>query len=383
MWVDRAAEIVGVVVFIGGPATYWFVVVRSAARRERAELRERARAVRAHYAAVEAAEDDPGFSPEAIEASVAEIVELVEICWRTGDFSAPNSRPDAILVEAWARARASWLGRDLRVVGKPATDLLGVVNREDEAEDHVVTRVRLRVHCGQPRPGGPSVHRRRLDERWTFGRADRRWVLFSVSGDPLAGPVLEAPLVPTPSADQARLHEESLAELATTDAVDDDVDFSQLVSDDKPAASALRDLSLVDARFQPALIGEELAEVLEAWEWATTGSEARLEQLASALARTALLRPVSGVRLVVRDLVLKSWEPTRLDLKRQPPSVELTLTIEGARHVVRDTGVSVVGNSKDRRRMTLTWIIELTASAKNPWQLVWSNTPAASLPGWP
>ena len=263
MWTDEAAEIVGAVVFIGGPAAYWLVVVRSAARRERAELRERARAVRAHYAAVEAAEDDPGFSPDAIEASVAEIIELVNVWWRTGDVSASAGRPDAALVEAWARARASWLGDDLRVVGKPATDLLGVVNREDEAEDHVVTRVRLRVHCGQPRSGGPNVHRQRLDERWTFGRADGRWVLLSVSGDPLAGPVLEAPLVPTPSADRERLREESLAELAKANAVDGDVNFSQLVDCHKPAASALRDLSLVDARFQPALIGEELAE--ESW----------------------------------------------------------------------------------------------------------------------
>jgi hypothetical protein len=57
VWADGVAEIVGVVIFIGGPAAYWVVVVRSAARRERAELRERARAVRAHYAAIEAAED--------------------------------------------------------------------------------------------------------------------------------------------------------------------------------------------------------------------------------------------------------------------------------------------------------------------------------------
>ena len=222
-----------------------------------------------------------------------------------------------------------------------------------------------------------------LDERWTFGHSGSRWFLLSVNGDPLAGPVLTAPLIPTPSSDTERLRQESLAELADAQKVGDDVTLSDLVSADEPPAFGLLDLSVVDTRFLPALIAAELARIIEAWEAAVSGSEAPLEELTSVHARTVLLRPSAGTRLIVRDVVLKSWEPTRLDLSRQPPAIAVTLDVEAIRYVVRDGGGSVAGNETDRRRMTLAWTLELTASARAPWRLAASNSPAEAIPGWP
>ena len=106
--------------------------------------------------------------------------------------------------------------------------------------------------------------------------------------------------------------------IASAQKVGDDIALSGLVSADEPPALALLDLSLLDGRFDPELIATELARLLEAWEEAVTGSEAPLEELATAHARTTLLRPRPGTRLVLRDAVLKSWEPTRLELARQP-----------------------------------------------------------------
>ena len=268
------------------------------------------------------------------------------------------------------------------MVGKPSIDLLRVVNRAHEEEDRVVVRVFVHIHCRHPRLGFIATRYVHLDERWTLGRSGSRWVLLSIGGDPLAGPILTAPLIPNPSYDTERLREESLAELASAQRVGDDVALSDLISTDEPPALALFDLSLLDGRFESTLIASELAHLLDAWEEAVTGSEAPLEEIASVEARRALLRPRHGSRLIMRDAVLKSWAPTRLDLTRKPPAIEVALDVEAVRYVVTDNASHLAGEVADPRRMGLTWILELTGSTKTPWRLANCSNPAEAIPGW-
>jgi hypothetical protein len=340
-------------------------------------------------AAAEAAEDDPVFSPEEIRRSVGDLFAFGEALWRSGDVSGLKNRPDAHLVKAWARSRESWIGGGLEAVGQPSIDLLRVVNRGDEAEDRVVARVRLDVHCKRPRPLGDDVFgklvaRRRvqLDERWTLGRSENKWMLLSVDGDPLAGPVLTAPLIPTRSHDAQRLREESLAELASAEKVAKDVRLSDLVTADEQPALALLDLSILDGRFLPALIAAALAHLLEAWEEASTGSETPLEKLASSNARASLLHPEGDKRLIVRDAVLKSWEPTGLALSRSPPAVDVALAVDAIRYVATAEGDYLAGNAQRSHHIALTWVLELADSAQTPWRLATSSNPAKDIPGW-
>jgi hypothetical protein len=375
-------EIAVSITLLGSVAAYWMVAIRDSARHERAVLQQHARAISAHYAAVEASEDDPSFSPEAIEQSVAEIVALADGIWRTGTSVDSAGRPDAGLVKAWARSWQSCHGNGLEVVGEPTIDLLSVVNRESEDEDRVVVRVRLRILCKPPNRRALGRYHVHADERWTFGRSHGRLVLVAVGGDPLAGPVLSAPLIPNPIADTERLVEESLAESANGQNVGNDVVLTDLVAEDEPPAFALLDLSLVDTRFLPVLIAAELAHLIEVWEDAVTGSEVPLEEMASADARAALLRPGPGLRLIVRDPVLKSWEPTRLHLAQHPPAIEIALDVEAVRYVVRDDGSVAGGNQTGPHRMALQWNLELTDSTHEPWRLALSNCPAQAVPGW-
>jgi hypothetical protein len=380
-----ALDVVEVAVAAGvlGPiAAIWIAGIRSEVRRERAVLKEHARANRAHYAAVEAAEDNPSFSPEAIEQFVTEIVALADVVWRKGESGVLDGSPDERLVRAWARSRESWLGSGLKVVGKPSIDLLSVVNRANEEEDRVVTRVFIHVHCRHPRLGFVATRYVHLDERWTLGRSGGRWVLLSIGGDPLAGPLLTAPLVPNPSYDTERLRGESFAEIAKTQRIEDNVALTDLVSADARPALALFDLSLLDGRFESALIAAELAHLVEAWEEAVTGSDAPLRERASAQATTSLLRPLRGTRLIVRDAVLRSWEPTRLHLARKPPAIEVALDVEAVRYVVSVGGRHLAGEETAPRQIALTWILELTGPAEAPWLLASSNNPAEEIPGW-
>ena len=172
-------------------------------------------------------------------------------------------------------------------------------------------RVRLHIHCAQPRWGQHNAH---CDERWTLGRRGSSWQLLSVSGDPLAGPVLKAPFATDPSADSERLTEESLAELSMADQISSGVALSELVSPEEPPSLALADLSVVEPQFSPSLLGAALAHLLEAWEMAVTGSEAPFAERASPESRDALLRPDSDHRLFVRDVELTSWDVIKLHL---------------------------------------------------------------------
>ncbi len=221
-----------------------------------------------------------------------------------------------------------------------------------------------------------------LDERWTLGRQGNRWVLLSLGGDPLAGPVLTAPLIPNPSYDTERLREESMAELAGAQRVGDNVALSDLVDADEPPALALLDLSLLDGRFESSLIAGQLAHLLEAWEEEVTGSGHPLEALASVEARRTLLRPRQGTCLVMRDAVLKSWAPTSLELTRKPPAVVVALDVEAVRYVVTDGGAHLAGEEAEPRHMSLTWVLELTGTTQTPWRLASSNNPAEAIPGW-
>jgi hypothetical protein len=376
------AQVGVAVVVLGAVAAAWIAVARSGVRRERARLREHVRASRAHYAAVEAAEANPDFSPEAIEQFVTGTVALADALWRKGECGALEGCPDERLVRAWAHSRESWLGSGLKVVRKPSVDILRVVNRADEEEDRVVVRVFVHVHCRHPRLGFVATRYVHLDERWTLGRNGGRWIVLSIGGDPLAGPILTASLIPNPSSDIERLLEGSLADLANARTVGDDAVLSDLVSADEAPALALFDLSLLDGRFESALIATELAHLLEAWEEAVTGSEASFEELASAHARTTLLRPRHGTRLIVRDAVLKSWVPTRLDLTRKPLAIEVALDVEAVRFVVTDSGGHLAGEETDPRRMGLKWILELTGPTESPWRLAGTNNPSEAIPGW-
>jgi hypothetical protein len=359
----------------------WLAPVAREARRERASIRAHARATRVYYAAIEAAEDDPSFSPDELERAVEGAIALAERSWRGR--SSATERPDSPLITAWARSKESRLGRGLRVHGKPTVELLRVVNRPGETEDRVIARVRVRIHCKHPWHALFGVRHLRIDERWTLGRDAGRWRVLSVDGDPLTGPILTAPSIANRSFDDARLTEESLAEQANRQKVDDQVPLSELVSADEHPTLALYDLSVVDGRFLPALIAYEVAHLLEAWEEAVTGSTAPLEALASPDAITTLLAPAADIRFILRDATLRSWEPTGLHLSRQPPAIDIQVKIDAVRFGQTNDGRRRIGNDTERREIALTWTLELTGPTSTPWRLSASTNPARTVPGWP
>jgi hypothetical protein len=378
--VQGLVEVAVPVVIVATLVWVWIGTILSEARHRRLARKAHRRAERSYYAAIEAAEDNPSFAPETIEWSARLVVALAQRVWSDRDDRELDGRSDGALILAWARARQSQLGEVINVKGRPAVELLRVVNRGGEDEDRVIVRVGLRLRCehanAAPLGGGYTVH---LDERWTLGRDEDLWVLRSVDGNPLTEPVLAAPLIPNRASDDERLTEESLAELAQAHRLGTDAALSELVSPDERPNLAMLDLSVLDDRFLPPLVAAELTHLLDAWEIATSGSMSPLSMRASTEATIALLSPTPGLRLIIRDAMLQSWLPTNLKLSLQPPSIELMLTINAVCYCVGDDGSTRMGEPRRPSSVTLRWVLELTDDPQIPWRLATTSDICAAI----
>jgi hypothetical protein len=354
----------GLLVGIGATA------VRAAVSTEhRAQLRvlTRLRAKRAERAAVAASISDPVFSPEAIRASVMGMLETAQKVWNGTDGRKPRRPSEIDLIRGWAMARRQQIGAGLRIAGKPKIDVLRVVNRELEAEDRAIVRVRLRIHRDpkalQSEPGDGTFMALRvvpIEERWTLARRGDRWSLASISGDPISEALISAPLIESPAEDEERLHEAGLRELAGRDAPSTS-SLAELIDGDAPAADRLRELSVLDDRFSPQLLEATLHHVLEAWEALTDGSQRPLEQVAGGPAMQALMyADRRRGRRLIRDPELAGWVVLDVDASAKPPWVRVRLELKAA--VFGYDGSRSFGNDRQRRKHTLVWTLELVAA---------------------
>ena len=290
----------------------------SGGRRGRLSVLALRRAPPARRAAEQAALDDPAFTPERIEAAVAQML---------GDV----------------------LGPDAQLVGRPRVDILGVINRARESEDRVVVRVRARSQRGA------------IDERWTLAHRAARWRLLTQAGDPLAEPLLTAPLIPGPEDDDQRLNETSLQELSAQPRTGSTP--GALVDTGAPAPEQLRDLSVVDERFDPMLIESAVAHIVQAWEQSSDGSDAPLLAVATGAGAHALMFPAGHGRRGARDARLQHWEISRVNATATPPCVEVRLRVR-----------AVLQPEHHPRRVDLVWTLALDESrhGRPRWRLAHS-----------
>ena len=238
----------------------WLALTRDAVRRWRSERQATRRSREAEAASIEASLEIEAFAPERVREAVQEILALVATVWTGADEPILERRGDGGVIGAWALSHGSDTGT--HVEGRPRVDLLRVVNRAGENEDRVSVRVRGRVHQHHAStPLGP--HTVRFDERWTLGRNGEGWELLEFDADPLASELLRAQVIPAEWADQERLDERSLAELAHSD---DHPGFrlSELADEGAPPYKQLLDLSVVDGRFVPLFVQSTLLHLIDA-----------------------------------------------------------------------------------------------------------------------
>ena len=358
---------------------YWVSLARDGLRRYEAEHRAHDRARQAQAAVTEASLEADWFAPEAIHATVVEILEVAAALWEDDQLEAATPRQDRAYIERWARSIAAGMGTGVRLASEPTFDVLGITNRPGESEDRIVLRVRLRLVCAHPAPHAPRV--RRADLRWTLGRRNHAWTLLSIDADPLADPLLDGQLTPARWADDERLEEESLIELAGESA-GGPVDLSQLVVTGMPAPQQLLELAQLDGRFDPSLLEARIRHIVGAWEEASTGAIEPLAAVASPEGAGELLYPGSegrspSCRWVLRDAVIDAWAASELRIVAVPYRVTIDLLLSAIGYLVDwPSGTYRAGNPARRRQMRLSWTLELSDATPAGWQLVASSDPS-------
>jgi predicted lipid-binding transport protein (Tim44 family) len=263
----------------------------------------------------------------------------------------------------------------------PQVEYVGLVNREDDADDRVVVRLQAVLRDVVIDGSGRVLKRNEEDdeltalaEYWTLGRAGEGWLLLSIEQDAEGAHHLDEAIVASPWSDEARLQDAAVTELAVADAVPDGTAFGELVDVDYAGDARVQamDLSVVDGRFAPAVLEAAARRAVEAWAEAVDGADDALERAATPEAAHALLYPHgTNTRLVVRGPRLQALRIAALDAQAEPPTMAVEADLRGRRYLEDRDTAAVLEGSKDREAaFTERWTLALGADPATPWRIV-------------
>jgi predicted lipid-binding transport protein (Tim44 family) len=370
-------------VVIGVAMLAFFIVGVIAQRRRVAKRRERVR--RTVALSAEASRDDAWFDAAEVERDAAELFRATQGAWHDRDRRRLRELVGPELMVEWERRlddfdRKGW-HNVVEVREGPAVEYVGLVNRDDDADDRVVVRLEAEMRdCVVKQDGsvmkkdGATAEVVSVAEYWTLARRSGGWMVVSIEQDAEGAHHLDAPLVPSPWSEEQRLRDETALERAVADAPAG-VATSELVDVDYAgdARKAALDLSLVDERFAPHVLEAAARTAVSAWAEAVDGDDARLRALAGDEAVHALLYggDASGrTRLVVRGPRLRALRIAALDAGAEPAALTVEADVSG-RHYVEDRDtLELLSGSRDREvDFTERWTLRLDGSGERPWRI--------------
>jgi predicted lipid-binding transport protein (Tim44 family) len=385
------SPIVFVFIFLGFLAIFVFFFLQrsdSGARLRSTVSRKsrRKRVEQVELAAAEAAEDDERFDPVRVRRAADQLFRDVQAAWDQRDETRLATLVGPELLVEWKRhlaglARKGWHNR-VEVLGDVRVDYVGLTNREGASDDRVVVFVEATLRDYVENRRGRIVLRKgatddlnRVSQYWTLGIRDGRWILLSIERGAEGDHNLGDPIVATPWADTARIHDEATIETSATKLPPGfkTADLADLDFDGDARAAAL-DLSLADPRFTPDVLEAEVRRVVQAWAEAVDGEDTALARLASKPALHRLLYQGDGserTRVVVRGPRVKRIAIVALDAKADPATMTVEVELGGKRYVEdRDTASVLSGSKTEAAVFTERWTLALDGPETQPWRIV-------------
>lgn len=333
-------------------------------------------------AAVEAAEDDPLFDSELVQARAAALFVAIQRAWSVDDVTALRRLVGAELMVEWeARLadfrRKGWRNR-VDVLDGPQVRYVGVTNRAGDAEDRAVVQLTAKLRDvvvdqrGRILPSDEGEIAR-ISEFWTLGKRAGEWVVVSIEQEREGSHHLSAPLVAAPESDVARLRAEAVMELGAADGVPAER-VGEMLSPafTGSARAAALDLSLVDGRFAPDVLATAIGEVLDAWGQAIDGPDEPLAARTTPEALSALLYPTASRRdrLVIRGEAVRSTTIVEV-APGPPPQVRVQVDVSGVQYVEdRDTTEVLAGSKRKPTTTRQLWTLRLSDDPRRPWIVV-------------
>ena len=370
------------VLIIAGVLVF-FMIGGIAAHRQRERRRERVR--RTVAASAEAAGDDAWFEAGAVEQEAAALFRATQQAWHDRDRARLRQLVGDDLMVEWERRLDDFAAKGwhnlVEVREGPEVEYVGLVNREDDAQDRVVVRLEAEMRDCVSVQGGAIMKKDgatsevvSVAEYWTLARRGDGWLVVSIEQDAEGAHHLDAPLVPSPWSDEQGLTDETALERAAADAPQG-VATGELVGVDYAgdARKAALDLSLVDERFAPHVLEAAARTAMAAWAEAVDGDDARLRALAGDEAVHALLYGGDAdarTRLVVRGPRLDALRIAALDAGTEPATLAVEATVTGRRYVEDRDTLELVSGSRDRETtFTERWTLRLDGSGDTPWRI--------------
>jgi predicted lipid-binding transport protein (Tim44 family) len=362
------------------------VVLGSALQARRVRKRRAARRRQVELAAAEAAEDDPLFAPEMVVQGAEQMFRMAQEAWDACDDARLAQLLSPELLVEWRRRLADFADRGWRnrveVLAVEAVEYLGLVNREGEADDRVTCRITAHLRDFVETDTGARIKRAgatsdvvALTEYWTFGRRDGGWIVASIESDVEGAHVMTQEIVATPWADEQRLSDASLVEVAVADKLPADVSTAEVADLDYAgdARAAALDLSLVDGRWAPDVLEASARRAVAAWAEAVDGADRDLLDVATPAAASALLHPgdpSEKTRLVIRGPRVQRLRIAALDPAAEPPTIGVEVEVRGRRYVEDRDDASVRSGSKQRETTSVEhWTLALSGPDDRPWQV--------------
>ena len=336
-------------------------------------------------AAEEARMHDEAFAPEVVKPSAATLHRDIVDAWTARDRETLRTLLAPDLYTEWALRlddfdRKGW-HNVTELLAEPEVEYLGLVNREDDADDRVVVRVEAHLRDYVRDRHGRIITRTDdsdaetvLAEYWVLGKRGGRWTLLSTEQDAEGGHHIESAIIATPWADDERLLDEAATERGVAGAVADD-HVGQLADVDFEGSAriAALDLATLDGRFAPDVIEASVRRAVSGWVEAVDGEDAALEAVTTAEVAAELLHPGDTsrrTRLVVRGPRVHSIHITGLQPETQPPTLTVEVGVEGRRYIQdRDTIAVLRGSKHDAVRFTEHWTLSLDGADETPWRI--------------
>uniref|UniRef100_UPI0018928475 Tim44 domain-containing protein n=1 Tax=Catenulispora rubra TaxID=280293 RepID=UPI0018928475 len=324
----------------------------------------RATQVEARVAAI--ADTDPTFAPDALKARAVWLYTTAQRAWTDRDRSVLKQILSPVLYVKWNEELSDYESRGevniVRVVSGPTVELVNVANRAGETNDTVTFRITATIDDSVRRVDGTRAVRKdgstRPVEYWTLRKdASGAWIVSSIE-QAAEGAHHLTDAIETDSWDQKAVARDAVLEVAENVSVHDAGDILALtnISWSTDADAAAGDLSVLDGRFDKAVLEVAVEQFLE--EWAMNDGS---------LDFTAVRTPN---RTVMRNATVASVEVRSL-LSREPIVVRVVVAAEGFYYEVdRRTEEVLLGDAHKRRPVTFAFDLRLDGPSAKGWTVI-------------
>lgn len=321
------------------------------------------------------AQSDPTFALDALKQRTVWLYTTAQRAWTDRDRVVLRQILSPVLYVKWDEELRDYESRGevniVRIVSGPTIELVNIANRAGETNDTVTFRITATLDDRVQRAYGGQATRKdnstRPVEYWTLRKdASGAWIVASIE-QAAEGAHHLTDAIETDAWDQKAVARDAVLEVAQNVSVPGaGAEILSLtgISWSTDADAAAGDLSVLDGRFDKAVLEVAVEQFLE--EWAMNDGSLDFTPVRT-LNRT-VMRDAAVGRVEVRSL-----------LSREPIVVRIVVEAEGFYYEVdRRTEEVLLGDAHKRRPFTFSFDLRLDGPTAKGWTVVAADT---SLPG--